>query len=134
MPTIWFDYAIIRVVPRVEREEFFNVGAIVFCPTERFLCARIEWDETRFTAFAPHLDFAAIREHIEMIPRICEGGAHGGPIGQLALSARFHWLVAPRSTCVQCSAVHSAACEDLSSALEHLLNKMVRLPEVPCNR
>ena len=126
---IWFDYAIIRVVPRVEREEFLNVGAIVFSATERFLCARIEFDAARFDAFSPNSDREAITEHLQFIPRICAGDTESGPIGQLSLSARFHWLVAPRSTLVQCSTVHSGCCNDLEAAIEDLLDKMVRLPK-----
>ena len=126
---IWFDYAIIRVVPRVEREEFLNVGAIVFSPTERFLCARIEFDAARFVAFAPNVDRESVIEHLQLIPRICAGGADSGAIGQLSQSARFHWLVAPRSTLVQCSVVHSGCCESGETAIEDLLDKMVRLPE-----
>lgn len=126
---IWFDYAIIRVVPRVEREEFLNVGAMIFSPTQRLLCARIEFDSARFAAFAPHADQDVIREHLHLIPRICAGGADSGPIGQLAPSARFHWLVAPRSTLVQCSSVHGGWSRDSETALEKLLKRMVRLPD-----
>lgn len=127
---IWFDYAIIRVVPRVEREEFLNVGAIIFSPTARVLCARIEFDEARFEAFAPHADRENIKEHLQLIPRICAGGSDSGPIGQMSPSARFHWLVAPRSTLVQCSTVHGGCCETIESAIEDLLDKMVRLPKI----
>ena len=126
---IWFDYAIIRVVPRVEREEFLNVGAIVFSPTERFLCARIEFDMARFDAFAPNADRNFITEHLQFIPRICAGGKDSGPIGQMSQSARFHWIVAPRSTVVQCSTVHSGCCENSETAIENLLDRMVRLLE-----
>ncbi len=121
-----YDYAVIRVVPRVDREEFINVGVIVSCPAKEFLDARIELDETRLLAFAPDLDMEAVRSHLAGIPRICAGGADAGPIGQLSLRERFHWLVAPRSTIIQTSRVHSGRCTDPAPVTERLLEKMVR--------
>jgi hypothetical protein len=123
-----FEYAIVRIVPRVERQEFMNVGVVLSSATRHFLQARIELDEARVHAFAPQLDIDALREHLESIPRICAGGAAGGPIGQLPQRARFHWLVAPRSTIVQCSPVHLGRCHSPEALLEHLLNTMVRPP------
>jgi len=120
-----FDYAIIRVVPRVEREEFINDGVIVSCPTRNYLKAKIKLDTERLAALAPTLDPAMIMKHLEAIPTLCEGGAEAGPIGQLPLRARFHWLVAPRSTIIQTSAVHTGLCEDADGMLERLLEKMV---------
>jgi hypothetical protein len=126
MPDLYpFDYSIIRVVPRVEREEFINAGAIVYSPTRNFLKAKIKLDMERLTALAPELDAAMIMKHLEAIPTLCEGGASAGPIGQLPLRARFHWLVAPRSTIIQTSAVHTGLCEDGDVMLERLLEKMV---------
>lgn len=122
-----FDYAIIRVVPRVEREEFINVGAVVFCRTKKYLAARIELDEKRLLAFFPGIDIETIREHLEMIPKVCEGGAAAGPIGQLSQSERFNWIVAPKSTMVQCSPVHSGVCTDAEGQLGRLVEKMVRV-------
>jgi hypothetical protein len=122
-----FDYAIIRVVPRVEREEFLNVGAVVFCRTKKYLAARIELDEKRLLAFFPGIDIETIREHLEMIPKVCEGGAAAGPIGQLSQSERFNWIVAPKSTMVQCSPVHSGVCTDAEGQLGRLVEKMVRV-------
>src|ERR687890_104151 len=90
-----YDYAIIRVVPRVEREEFVNVGVIVSCPAKDFLEARIEIDEKRLTALDPTLDLESVRTHLASIPAICAGGPKAGPIGQLSQRERFHWLVAP---------------------------------------
>ena len=126
MPDLYpFDYAIIRVVPRVEREEFINAGVIVSCPTRNYLKAKIKLDTERLAALAPELDLAMIMKHLEAIPILCEGGAMAGPIGQLPLRARFHWLVAPRSTIIQTSPVHTGLCEDGDEMLERLLEKMV---------
>lgn len=121
-----FDYAIVRVVPNVEREEFINVGVIVFCHDRDFLAARIELDEERLRAFAPDVDVPLIRQHLEAIPRICEGGPLGGPIGQLPLRERWHWLVAPRSNMVQLSAPHPGLCEAPEEWLSRLLDRAVR--------
>ncbi|MCW6050877.1 DUF3037 domain-containing protein [Lyngbya sp. CCAP 1446/10] len=121
-----YDYAIIRVVPKVDREEFINVGAIVSCGTKKFLEARIEIDEQRLRAIDSTLDLELIRNHLAVIPVICAGGPESGAIGQLPHRERFHWLVAPRSTIVQTSRVHTGLCENLPSAIEHLLNTMVR--------
>jgi hypothetical protein len=121
-----YDYAIIRVVPKVEREEFINVGVIVSCGIRRFLDARIELDESRLLALDPTLDIEMIREHLAVIPLICQGGAQAGAIGQLPHRERFHWLVAPRSTIIQTSKVHTGLCQDLQAVLEHLMNRMVR--------
>ena len=122
-----FDYAVVRVVPRVEREEFLNVGVIVFCRARRFLDARVELDARRLAALAPWLDAAEVAAHLEQIPRVCAGGDRAGPIGRLPQRARFDWLVAPRSTMIQTSAVHSGLCADPELALEHLMNAMVRV-------
>jgi hypothetical protein len=118
-----YDYAIIRVVPRVEREEFVNVGVIVSCPALDYLAARIELDEQRLLAFAPEVDIELVRENLASIPAICGGS---GPIGRLTLRERFHWLVAPRSTMIQTSSVHTGRSDDPSRLVEQLLQKMVR--------
>lgn len=121
-----FDYAIVRVLPRVERGEFINAGVILFCLTHRFLSAKVELDEQRLLALEPAVDVALVRAHLEAIPRICAGGRAAGPIGQLPQKERWHWLVAPRSTILQTSPVHSGLCEDPAKALEHLMDRMVR--------
>lgn len=121
-----YDYAIIRVVPKVEREEFVNVGVIVSCGAKKFLEARIEIDERRLRAIDSTLDLELIRNHLAVIPVICTGTKESGAIGQLPHRERFHWLVAPRSTIVQTSRVHTGFCENLPSAIEHLLDRMVR--------
>jgi hypothetical protein len=129
--TLSFDYAVLRVVPRVEREEFVNAGVILFCLARDFLEARVEIDRARVLALFPGADLALIEEHLLAVPRICAGGEGGGPIGKLSRRERFHWLVAPRSTVLQISAVHSGLCEDPERALEHLMDGMVRLKKPP---
>jgi hypothetical protein len=120
-----FDYATVRVVPRVEREEFLNAGVILFCRTGRFLGARIMFDLERMQRFAPDLDHDEVERHLLLIPRICQGGTEGGPIGLLSPSERFHWLVAPRSTVIQTSPVHSGLCHDAETTLDRLFRMTV---------
>jgi hypothetical protein len=121
-----YDYAIIRVVPRVERGELINVGVILSCPAVDFLEAGIELDESRLMALDETLDVSAIRANLATIPAICLGGSESGPIGALPQRSRFHWLVSPRSTIIQMSPVHTGRTSDPAKALEHLLNTMVR--------
>jgi hypothetical protein len=121
-----FDYAVVRVVPRVEREEFVNAGVILFCLERDFLAARVELDRERLRVLAPDVDLAVVDEHLAALGRVAEGGAGSGPIGRLSRRERFHWLVAPRSTIIQIGPVHSGTCEDPERALEKLLDKMVR--------
>ncbi|MBS0448698.1 MAG: DUF3037 domain-containing protein [Proteobacteria bacterium] len=121
-----YDYAVVRVVPRVERGEFFNAGVIVSCAADRYLAARIELDETLLAALAPQVDPAPIRAALDAIPLVCAGGPAAGAIGQLSVRERFHWLVAPRSTVVQTSPVHSGRTADLVVALEQLMQRLVR--------
>jgi hypothetical protein len=106
-----FDYAVVRVVPRVERGEFINAGVILFCLEHRFLEARVQVDEARLKALWPELDIELVRKHLEAIPKICAGDASAGPIALLSQRERFHWLVSPRSTIIQVSPVHSGLCE-----------------------
>jgi len=121
-----YDYAVVRVVPRVERQEFVNAGVIVSCQKQDFLEARIELDEPRLLALAPDVDLDAVRANLASIPLICRGGEPAGPIGRLSQRERFHWLVAPRSTIIQTSAVHLGRSDDPRLALEDLMKKMVR--------
>jgi hypothetical protein len=121
-----YDYAIIRVVPKVEREEFVNAGVIISCPARGFLEARIELDESRLIAIDPRLDVETIRAHLASIPIVCAGGEEAGPIGQLSQRERFRWLVSPRSTIIQTSPVHTGCCKDPAAVLERLLDTMVR--------
>ncbi len=123
-----YDYAVIRVVPRVEREEFVNVGVILSCEASRYLEARVELDESRVLALAPDLDMESLRRHLETIPAISRGGAGTGPIGLLPQRARFHWLTAKRSSIIQTSPVHMGKCGgDMPATMEHLLRRMVRV-------
>jgi Protein of unknown function (DUF3037) len=122
-----YDYAIVRVVPRVERGEFVNVGAIVSSDAARYLAARFAVDEARLLALDPAIDLALVRTALAAMTAICAGGADAGAIGQLPLRERFHWLVAPRSTIIQTSAVHTGRCEDLAGALDWLVDRMVRV-------
>ena len=123
-----YDYAVVRVVPRVERGEFVNAGVIVSCAAEGYLRARIELDEARVLALDPSADLETIRLTLATIPAICAGGDAAGAIGKLSVRERFHWLVAPRSTAIQTSAVHTGRCDDLDAALDKLMDRMVRPP------
>lgn len=126
-----YDYAVIRVVPRVEREEFVNVGVILSCEAARHLEARIELDEARLRALDPAADVEFLRLHLAAIQAVCHGGAEAGPIGLLPPRARFHWLTAKRSAVIQTSPVHTGRCTDLAAAMEHLMDRMVRVPRAP---
>jgi DUF3037 family protein len=120
-----YDYAVIRVVPKVDREEFINAGVIVSCPDLSFLEAGIQLNESRLLALDPNVDLELVRKHLAAIPTICRGGDGAGSIGQLPQRQRFHWLVAPRSTMIQTSPVHTGRCNDPAAALDHLLTTMV---------
>ena len=122
-----YDYAVIRVVPRVERQEFINVGVILWCQEQEFLEARVELDEARLRMLDASVDLDAVRRHLASFAIICAGGSEAGPIGKLPKRERFDWLVAPRSTIIQTSAVHSGRCDDVAATLERLLDSMVRL-------
>lgn len=130
MPASTFEYAVIRVVPRVEREEFLNVGVLVSSMQRQFLKARIEPDWARLTCLAPALDRRLVEQYLDVIPRICAGGDDAGPIGRLGHRARFHWLVAPRSTIIQTSAVHSGLSDDPQQELDRIFECMVGQPDV----
>jgi hypothetical protein len=121
-----YDYAIVRVVPRVERGEFVNAGIILSCDIERILQARIELDERMLLALDDAVDLELVRSTLASIPAICAGGAQAGEIGKLTPRERFHWLVAPRSTIVQTSPVHTGQCADLEAVLDHLMRRMIR--------
>ena len=123
-----YDYAIVRIVPRVERGERINVGVILSCVDADFLDARIEMDRTRLLALDPTLDIDAIEKGLASIPALCAGGPESGPIGLLPPRARFRWMVSPRSTIIQMSPVHTGRTGDPVAALERLLETMVRRP------
>jgi hypothetical protein len=124
-----FDYAVVRVVPRVDRGEFLNAGVIVFCPTRGYLDTQIELDHARLHALDPSVDTSVVESYLDAIPKICAGGGEAGSIGDLPQRARFHWLVAPRSTVIQTSAVHSGVHQDPAIALRTLFEKLVRPPK-----
>jgi hypothetical protein len=115
-----FDYAIVRVVPRVERQEFINAGVVAFCLEKKFLAARIRLDEERLKALWPDADVALIRDHLTAIERVCAGDPAAGPIAALSQRERFHWLVSARSTIIQTSPVHSGLCDGTDQILDQL--------------
>ncbi len=123
-----FDYAVVRIVPRIEREEFVNAGVILHAPSQRFLGCAIGFDERRLRALAPdpELDVAEIARHVDALRATCEGAPDAGPIARLPPSERFHWLVAPRSTVIQTSPVHAGICDDPAAALRRLFEALVR--------
>ena len=127
MPAHRFEYAVLRVVPRVEREEFINVGVILYCRARDFLEARIALDRERLRALDPGaaLDVDAVERALALIPRICTGDPGAGPIAALDRAERFRWLSAPRSTVTQVSPVHAGLCEDPAATLDHLMAKVV---------
>jgi len=120
-----FDYTVIRVVPRVERQEFINAGVVVFCPEKRYLAARIHLDEPRLRALWPEIDVEVVRAHLEAIQLICAGDASAGPIAQLSQRERFHWLSAPHSTIIQQSPVHTGVCDDTGNLLDRLAKQFL---------
>ncbi|HET7479988.1 MAG TPA: DUF3037 domain-containing protein [Rubrobacteraceae bacterium] len=124
-----FEYALLRVVPRVERGEFINAGVVLYCQDARFLEARIHLDPERLRALDPRLDPEKVLAHLEVAKRVCAGGPEAGSVGLLPPVQRFGWLVAPRSTVVQPSPVHTGLAENPAEAIEHLLRTMVLAPE-----
>jgi len=123
-----FDYAVVRVVPRVEREEFLNAGVILFCLAADFLEARVALDRARLLALDPSADAEAVEVHLSAIPLVAAGAEGGGPIGRLSRRERFQWLVAPRSAVIQVSPVHSGTCRDPARALDDLMARLVGRP------
>ena len=123
-----FSYAVFRVVPRVDRGERFNAGVVVFCRPLDYLAARTELDEARLAALAPDLDPSLVRPHLEAIERIAAGDPAAGPIAALDTTARFHWLVAPSSTIIQPSAVHTGLCGEPANELDKLFEQLVAPP------
>ncbi len=120
-----YDYALIRVVPSVERGECLNVGVLLFCRTQRFLGVRIHLDQARLLALSPDLDLATVQQELDDIVQICEGGPQAEPLGQMSQSERFHWLVSPSSTVIQTSPVHTGLSSNPEAALEQLFKTMV---------
>jgi hypothetical protein len=124
-PPNTFQYSIVRLLPRVERGESVNVGVILLCRSQRYLGARIALDERRLAALAPDLDPATVRPHLDAIERIAAGDPAAGPIAGLGQPERFHWLVAPSSTMIQPSEVHTGLCDDPAAELDHLMATLV---------
>jgi hypothetical protein len=125
VPPSPFQYAVVRVVPDVERGEFVNAGVIVFCRPRRFLAARMALDEGRLRALSPGVDLRAVRAHLDAVERIAAGDPTAGPIAALPPSERFHWLVAPASTMIQPSPVHTGLSDDPAGELDRLLHRLV---------
>ena len=123
-----FEYAILRVIPRVDRGECINAGVVLYCQDEKFLDTRIHLDAERLLALDPAADLEAVRAHLEAVQPVCAGSDKAGYIGQMPARERFGWLVAPRSTVVQPSIVHTGLTEDPAAELEHLLRRMVLSP------
>ena len=121
-----YEYAVIRVLPRVDREEFINVGLILYCAQANFLRADCSIDNGRLKGFAREVDLSDINEHLDSVCRICSGGNDAGPIGKLSLGERFRWLTAPRSTVVQTSPVHTGLTNDPERTLKELVEKLVK--------
>ena len=126
-----YDWAVLRVVPRVERGECANVGVVLYCRTLQFLQAAVDLDERRVLALDPSLDVDAVRGHLRVIEQVCAGDALAGPNAARPQADRFHWLTAPRSTVVQPSPVHTGMTSDPATDLERLLECMVRPPQPP---
>ena len=120
-----FDYATLRVVPCAERGEFLNAGVVMHCPEAAFLECRVRLDEARLRALWPELDLDLVRSHLEAFPKVAAGDPEGGPIAKLSRRERFHWLVAPRSTVIQVSPVHSGMCHSPAEVMEELMGRLV---------
>jgi Protein of unknown function (DUF3037) len=120
-----YEYAVIRVVPRVEREEFLNVGIILYCSKQGFLEVKIKVNEERFKAFPYAIETTELQEYLQTWERICKGGKEGGPIGLMPIASRFRWLTATRSTIVQTSKTHPGFCENAAETLESLFQELV---------
>ena len=120
-----YEYAVIRFVPKVEREEFMNVGVILYCASKGFLKIGIELNPEKLLAFAPGSTMEEVEEYLLALRNICNGGKNGGPIGQLGKASRFRWITANRSTIIQTSRAHPGLCEDPDITLDNLMQKLV---------
>ncbi|MES2331041.1 MAG: DUF3037 domain-containing protein [Bacteroidota bacterium] len=120
-----FEYAIIRIVPKVEREEFLNIGVVLYCKKLDFLETKYILDEERLNLFCESLDIIELKNYLHSFEQICKGSKEGGPIGELDMPSRFRWLTATRSTILQTSKVHPGLCEDAEEALERLFTQLV---------
>jgi Protein of unknown function (DUF3037) len=120
-----YEYAVIRIVPRVEREEFLNVGIILYCSKQGFLQAKCQLDKNKLEVFSNSLEYDDLEKYLQTWERICIGGKSAGPIGMLPIASRFRWLTATRSTIVQTSKVHPGFCADAQETLNHLYTTLV---------
>lgn len=120
-----FEYAVIRVVPKVEREEFINIGVILYCPNQKFLQCILTLNEQKLDALCCDIDIVDLKEHMQSFEKICKGGNDAGPIGKLTLAERFRWLTATRSTILQTSKVHPGLCQDALEMLNRLHRQLV---------
>lgn len=120
-----YDYAVLRIVPSIEREEFVNGGVVLHCPECAFLGVRVHFDPARLSALCPDVDVELIQRHLEAFPKISAGDSNAGPIARLSRRERFHWLVAPRSTSIQVSPVHSGMCCSPQEKLDELFQRLV---------
>jgi hypothetical protein len=130
-PPVWYSYAIVRVVPRVERGECMNVGVVLFARERRYLAAQFEPDGPRLLALAPDLDLALVERHLESFRAIAASQREGGPVSDLPPAERFHWLTAPRSTIIQTAPAHEGRTTDPAAEMERLLDAYVRLQRPP---
>ena len=121
-----FEYAVVRVLPRVEREEFLNVGIVLYCAAQGFLKTAFELNEARLRSFGHEVSITELHEQLRAFERVCAGGKDAGQLGDLPMGERFRWLTAPRSTVVQTSSVHTGLCIDAMDTLQHLLSQLVR--------
>jgi hypothetical protein len=124
---LFFEYAVLRLVPRVEREEFINAGVVLYCPKQKFLQCRYELNENRIKAICPGADIEDMRKLLYAFQQVCNGNHDAGPIAQLPMPGRFRWLTATRSTILQTSKVHTGLCTDASIAIGHIFRQQVEL-------
>lgn len=120
-----FEYSVVRVVPRVEREEFVNVGIVLYCKQQRYLQTRFHLPKEKLLALCPALDVEEVQDYLTAFEKVSRGSKEGGPIARLDLPSRFRWLTATRSTVVQSSKIHPGFCDDLDLALERLFVQLV---------
>lgn len=123
-----YEYAVIRVVPRVERDEFINAGVVLYCRQKKLLLVRVALDEERLLGLAPGVDLAEIQAYLQAFTKIARGEKSGSPIAALDAASRFRWLTAVRSTVIQTSRVHPGLCEEPEAALDKLFRQLVALP------
>lgn len=120
-----YEYAVIRVVPRVEREEFFNVGVILYCKSKGFLQVKFQVDQLKFSGFCTEMQMTDLVDYLQSFEKIARGGNDSGPIGKYAIAERFRWLTATRSTIIQTSRIHPGLTTDPEAKLEQLFRELV---------